>query len=74
MGVTINKYSTTSEPPPLNGQQPNPPGERGGLNACYWYQIVTLVSAVVEVLEMFSSYGSLLINAMYHHGETHKSN
>ena len=26
-------------------------------------------SAVVEVQEMFSSHGSLLTNAMYHHGE-----
>ena len=24
MGVTINKKSTTTEPPPLNGQQPKP--------------------------------------------------
>ena len=42
MGVTINKKSTTTEPP-------------GGLNAFYWYQIFALDSAVVEVQEMFSS-------------------
>ena len=32
MGVTINNKSTTTEPPPLNGQQPKPPE---GLNAFY---------------------------------------
>ena len=42
----------------------------GGLNAFYWYQIFALDSAVVEVQEKFSSNGSLLTNAMYHHGET----
>ena len=42
----------------------------GGLNAFYWYQIFALDSAVVEVQEMFSSHGSLLIIALYHHGET----
>ena len=31
---------------------------------------VTLDSTVVEVQEMFSSYGGHLNNAMYHHGET----
>ena len=41
----------------------------GGLNAFYWYQIFALDSAVVEVQEMFSSHGSLVTNAMYHHGE-----
>ena len=41
----------------------------GGLNAFYWYQIFALESAVVEVKEMFSSHGSLLTIAMYHHGE-----
>ena len=30
MGVTINNGSTTTEPPPYNGQQPTPPE---GLNA-----------------------------------------
>ena len=35
-----------------------------------WFQIFALDSAVVEVQEMFSSHGSLLTNAMYHHGET----
>ena len=41
----------------------------GGLNAFYWYQILALDSAVVEVQEMFSSHGGLL-TTMYHHGET----
>ena len=67
MGVTINKKSTTTEPPPYNGQQPKP---QGGLNAFYWYQIFALDSAVVEVQEMFSSHGCHLTNAKYHHGET----
>ena len=49
-------------------------GGGGGLNAFYWYQIFALESAVVEVQEMFSSHGSLLIIAMYHHGETLLSN
>ena len=57
MGVTINKKSTTTEPPLKNGQQPKPPG---GLNAFYWYQIFTLDSADVEVQEMFSSHGGHL--------------
>ena len=60
MGVTLNKKSTTTEPPPKNGQQAKPPW---GLNAFYWYQIFALDSAVVEVQEMFSSHGSLLTNA-----------
>ena len=67
MGVTINNKSTTTEPPPYNGQQPKPPG---CLNAFYWYQIFALDSAVVEVQEMFSSHGSLLTIAMFHQGET----
>ena len=46
MGVTINRKSTTTEPPHKNGQHPKPPG---GLNAFYWYQIFALDSAVVEV-------------------------
>ena len=67
MGLTINKNSTTTEPPPKNGQQPKQPGD---LNAFYWYKIFALDYAVVEVQEMFSSHGGLLTNAMYHHGET----
>ena len=55
MGVTINKKSTATEPPPYNGQQPKP---SGGLKAFYRYQIFALVSAVVEVQEMFSSHGA----------------
>ena len=71
MGVTLNKKSTTTEPPPLNGQQQKPRGGGGwGLNAFYWYQIVALDSAVVEVQEMFSSHGGHLTNAMYHHGKS----
>ena len=42
----------------------------GGLNVYYWYQILALDSAVVEVQEIFGLHGSLLIIAMYHHGET----
>ena len=60
MGVTINKKSTTTEPPPQNGQQPKPRG--GGLNAFYWYKILALDSAVVEVQEMFNSLRGLLTN------------
>ena len=67
MGITINNKSTTTEPLPQNGQQPKPPG---GLNAFYRYKILALDSAVIEVQEMFSSHGSLLTIAMYHHGET----
>ena len=33
-------------------------------------KLFALDSAVVKVQEMFSSHGSLLSNAMYHHGET----
>ena len=40
------------------------------MNVFYWYQIFVLDSAVVDVQEMFSSHGSLLTIAMYHHGET----
>ena len=59
MGVTIKK-----------SQQQQNHRLRMGLNALYWYQIFALDSAVVEIQEMFSSHGSLLTNAMYHHGET----
>ena len=45
-GVTVNNESTTTEPRPLNGQQPKPPRS---LNAFYWHQIFTLDSTVVEV-------------------------
>ena len=38
------------------------------------YQNFALDSAVVEVQEMFSSNGGHLTNAMYHNGETLKSN
>ena len=41
-----------------------------GLNAFNWYQIFALDSAIVELQEMFSSHGGLLIIAMYDHGET----
>ena len=66
MGVTINKKSTTTEPPPLNGQQSKPRGGGGGdgvgvgvgggLNEFYWHQIFVPDSAVVEVQKMFSSH------------------
>ena len=45
MGAAINNESTTTEPPPLNGQQPNPLLD---LNAFYWYKILALYFAVVE--------------------------
>ena len=63
----INNESTTTEPPPYNGQQPK---LLGGLNAFYWYLIFTLESAVVEAQTMLSLYGGFLTIAMYHHGET----
>ena len=79
MEVTINKKSTTTEPPPKNGQQPKTPG---GLNTFYWFQIFALDSAVVEVQEIFSSHGGHLTNAFSswrntlikskHHDETKK--
>ena len=74
MGVTINKESTTKEPPPWNGQQPKLPVcvcVGGGLNEFNWYQTIALDAAVVEIQEIFSSYGNLLTIAMYQHGETH---
>ena len=46
IGTTINNESTTSEPPPCNGQQPKP---LGGLNAFYRYQTFALDSVVVKV-------------------------
>ena len=67
MRATINKKSTTTEPPPQNGQQPKP---LGGLNALHWHQIFALDSAVVEIQEMFSPHGDHPTNTMYHHGET----
>ena len=54
----INKKSTTTEPPLLNGQQPKPPG---GLNAFYWYQFFALDSAVVEVQEMLTRIEAFLL-------------
>ena len=50
----INNNRTTAL-----GQQPKP-RRGGGLNACYWYQIFNLDSAVVEVQGMFSSQVSSL--------------
>ena len=41
-----------------------------GSNAFYWPHIFALDSAVVEVQNLFSSHGSFLTIAMYHHGET----
>ena len=51
----INNNRTTAL-----GQQPNSRGGEGGLNACYWYQIFDLDSAVFEVQRMFSSQVSSL--------------
>ena len=67
MGVAINNESTTTEPLPLNGQQPKP---LVGLNAFYWYQIFSLDYAVVDAQNMFSSYAGFQTIEMYHHGET----
>ena len=33
MERTLNNTSTGTEPPPLNGHQPKPPGVKGSLNA-----------------------------------------
>ena len=46
MGGAINNESTTTEPPPLNGQQPMPQKDS---NTFYWLQIFALDSAVVKV-------------------------
>ena len=43
--ATINNESTTTEPPPYNGQQLK---SLGVFNVFYWYQIFALDSAVVE--------------------------
>ena len=67
MGVTINK-SQQQQNHCLRTDSSLSQG--GGLNAFYWYQIVALDSAVVEVQEIFSFHGGHLTNAMYHHGET----
>ena len=75
MRVTINKKSTTTDPPPKHGQQPKSPGGGGGGLKCnLLVPNLHLDSAVVEVQEMFSSHGGHLTNAMYHRGETLKSN
>ena len=67
IGLTINNKSTTTEPPPKNGQHIKP---LGGSNAFYLYQIFALDSAVVEAQTMLSSHGGFLAIAMYHHRET----
>ena len=64
MGVTNNNRTTTTT---LERRADKPPE---GLKAFYWYQIFALISAVVEIQEMFSSHGGLLTIAMYHHGKT----
>ena len=45
MGITINNESTTTEPTPSNGQQPQ---TLGGLNAFYCCQIFALGSALLR--------------------------
>ena len=68
MGVIINNnYSNNNSTTALERTAAKP---AGGLNAIYWYKIFDLVSADVEKQEMFSSHGSLLTIAMYHHGKT----
>ena len=69
MGVTINKNQQQQKHCLRTVSSLSHRGGGGGLNAFYWYQIFALDSAVVEVQEMFSSHGSLLTNAMYHHGK-----
>ena len=66
IGVTINNESTTTEPPPKNGQHIKP---LWGSNAFYLYQILALDSAVVEAQTMLGSHGRFLAIAMYHHRE-----
>ena len=46
MGATLNNESTTTQPPPSNGQQPKP---QWGLNAFYWHQIFVQDSVVVNM-------------------------
>ena len=67
MGVTL---STSQQQQNHRLRTDSSLSHRGCLNAFYWYQFFALDSAVVEVQEMFSSHGSLLTTAMYHHGET----
>ena len=79
MGVTINKSQQQQQQHnhrirTYSSLSHREGGGGGGLNASYWYQIFAPDSAVVEIQEMFSSHGSLLTSAMYHHGETLKSN
>ena len=73
MGVTIKKTSQQQQSHHLrmDSSLSHRGGGGGGLNAFYWYmyQIFAVDSAVVEVQEMFSSHGSLLTIAMYHHGD-----
>ena len=47
-----------------------PGGGGGGIKCTLLVPNLPLDSAVVEVQEMFSSHGSLLTIAIYHHGET----
>ena len=48
MGSTLNNRSTTTEPPPKNGQQPNHRGVGVYVNASYWGQTFTLDFVVVK--------------------------
>ena len=61
MGVTINNKSTTTEPPPQNGQQPKP---LEALDVFRWYQIFALDSAVVAAQTLLSSHGGFPTIAM----------
>ena len=70
MGVIINKKKKKQQKHRLRTDSSLSHQGGGGQNAYYWYQILALDSAVVEVQEMFSSHGGHLTNAMYHHGET----
>ena len=48
MAVIIDNESTTTEPPPWNGQDPKP---LGGLHKFYWYQIFALDFNVIARME-----------------------
>ena len=66
MGVTINKKVSNNRTTALERTAAL---ATGGLKCILLVPIFALDSAVVEVQEMFSSYGGHLTNAMYHHGK-----
>ena len=74
MGVTTNKKRINNNRTIALEQTAALATGGGGSNAFYWYQIFALDSAVIEAQKMLSSRGGFLTIAMYHHGETLKSN